>query len=295
VLFNDLNLFDSKLYTGVQRSDSAGGEIWRSSNGSIWDKVVDNGFGDSSNSEIYILQDFDGMIYAGSWVNSSSSHGAEVWRSSTGDSGSWTRVVQDGFNNDSNNRGIQSSDIHNNTLFLSTGNWTTGSELWSTTNGTAWVQVNSDGFGDMYNTRSILKSFGGYLYAGTNYSSSGDPGCELWRCQVCDGTDWTQVPGTKGFGDPDNSYIQHLAVYRNMLYAFVWNDVSGVQVWITPNGLDWNKIDPDGLGDSNNLTVYQASAEFMDKLYIGIRNRGHGTEIWQMDASFLYLPAVKKE
>jgi len=63
------------------------------------------------------------------------------------------------------------------------------------------------------------------------------------------------------------------------------------------DGLDWNKINQDGFGDRNNLTVLWNSStiEYLQHLYIGTENRVNGAEIWQLYAGFpMYLPVVKR-
>jgi hypothetical protein len=232
------------------------------------------------------------MIYAGTW-NVSDSHGGEIWRSSTGDSGSWSRVVQNGFNDDTNNSGIQSAAVYNNYLYAGTGNHNTGGEVWRTSDGTSWIQVNTDGFGDQYNYRIVLKPFNEYLYAGTyNYWDSDNPGCELWRCQVCDGSDWSQVPIAKGFGDTENRWIQAMTVYENMLYAFTMNSSTGVEVWRSTYGVNWIQFNQDGFGDSSNVYVVDwGVTEFDETIYLGTSNWAHGGEIW-MIPELIYLPLI---
>jgi len=286
--------YNGKLYAGTGSDDINGGEIWRSDNGSSWTNVVSSGFGDPTNGEVLVFEIFKDMLYAGTW-SYTNSHGTEIWRSNTGNAGSWTRVVQNGFNMDTYNTGVQTFAVYDNYLYAGTGNFNTGGEVWRTSNGTSWNQVNTDGFGDQYNRRIVLEPFGIYLYAGTyNYSNSDNPGCELWRCQVCDGSDWSQVPIAKGFGDTENRWIQAMTVYENKLYAFTMNYTTGTEVWYSSDGLNWNQGNPDGFGDSSNAYVIDDGAlVHNNKLYVGTRNFAHGGEIW-MIPELIYLPLISR-
>ena len=156
--------------------------------------------------------------------------------------------------------------------------------MWYTSNGTDWSQVNTDGFGDAYNMSVTLTGFDGYLYAGTyNYWQSTDPGAELWRCQVCDGSDWQQVSTGKGFGDTENRAIRALQVFDGSLYAVTYNRSTGVEVWRSRNGTDWSQNNVDGFGDSENWVVIwdNSVAASSSSLYVGTWNETDGGEVWQ--------------
>jgi len=116
--------FKGSLYAGTwnwacddpdcNTGHSTGGQVWRSADGKNWDKVVDAGFGDSSNGEAYRFAVFGGQLYAGTWADSIN-HGGEIWRSSTGNSGSWARVVSNGFNGDKGNA-VNAFEVFNGSL-----------------------------------------------------------------------------------------------------------------------------------------------------------------------------------
>src|SRR3990172_3747525 len=99
---DDMIEFNGELYAGTWADEINGGEIWRSSAGSAWSRVVSSRFRDSTNGEVLQFAVFDGQLYGSTW-SWTDTHGAEIWRSSTGDSGSWSQVVCDGFDGDSSN------------------------------------------------------------------------------------------------------------------------------------------------------------------------------------------------
>jgi flagellin len=112
------------------------------------------------------MAEFNNRIYA-STVSYTDTHGTEIWRSSSGDSGSWSQVVNDGFDGDSDNAIAVSLEVFNGYMYAGTDNRNSGTEVWSTPDGTNWSKVNTDGFGDQYNWSVTLEEFNGYLYAGT--------------------------------------------------------------------------------------------------------------------------------
>jgi streptogramin lyase len=293
--------FGGELYLGTwNQTDggSNGGQIWRSKTGdpsaSDWDKVASRGFTSTNNSEVFRFVKFDNQLYAATWNPTT---GGELWRSSTGNSGSWVPVMTGGFD-DVDNNVLASLTEFNGVLYAGTYNDDTGAEVWRSFTGTAggWTQVNTDGFGDAYNRDVTLEPFNGYLYAGIyNYTDSDNPGAELWRCQQCSNPDdWEQVAIAKGFGDTENRAIRSLVAFDGKLYAFTINLTSGIEVWQTTNGTVWEQVGPDGLGDSNNWAPYwdNSTTVFNDNLYVGTWNPAHGGEVWLYLDKQVFLPLV---
>lgn len=93
----DMQVFEKFLYIGVADSDvdSKSGEIWRT-NGVTWTQVVDGGFGVANNYGVNSLAVFNGYIYA---ATSTDGGVFQIYRSSTGNAGSWSVVVSDGLGN----------------------------------------------------------------------------------------------------------------------------------------------------------------------------------------------------
>jgi len=297
---NHLFEFKNDFYAATWADETNGGEVWRSSSGDSgsWSKVVSSGFGDTTNGELFHLAEFNNRIYA-STVSYTDTHGTEIWRSSSGDSGSWSRVVNDGFDGDSDNVIAMSLEVFNGYMYAGTYNWGTGTEIWRSSNGDSgsWGKVNTDGFGDQYNFYISLNTFNGYLYAGTyNYSDSDNPGAELWRCQTCAGADWTEVSISKGFGDTENRAIRSLVILNDALYAFTYNRTTGIEVWRSNNGIDWEQVNIDGFGDSLNYAPYwdNSTTVFNNALYVGTWNNGHGGEVWEYLGKRIFLPLTMR-
>lgn len=285
-----LIVFSDTVYAGTG-SDTDGGEVWRSGDGNTWNRVVAAGFGDVTNGEIMRFAVFRDTLYASTW-SYTETHGAEIWRSSTGDSSDWTQVVSNGFDGDTDNMAVLSFEIFSDKLYAGTFNSTTGGEVWRSSDGTNWDQVNADGFGTANNRAvSALAAFSGRLYASTMGISG--VGSQVWRCQVCDGSDWSKVVDN-GFGDADTRGATALEVLDGHLYLAVRNYVSGLQVWRTADGTTWGQVGFDGFGDSNNWMTYfdNSMAVFDDRLYVGTFNPADGGEIWVYPLYPVYLPLV---
>jgi hypothetical protein len=133
--------FDGYLYAGTRRP-TGGGQLWRSRNGSIWERVVSGGFDNADNRGIDALAAFNGRLYAGTWNESS---GAEIWRSADGQR--WEPVMDGGFGNTCN-LGIPYLVVFDGALHAIVSNAETGAEVWrSFTGDTGWERIAHTGFG----------------------------------------------------------------------------------------------------------------------------------------------------
>jgi len=173
----------------------------------------------------------------------------------------------------------------------------TGAAVWRTSvcptaNGNDWTVVRGDAFGDSRNLDLPAHAeFLGGLYVGTRADAT--IGAEIWRW---DGTTWTPSVGgdptpmgqwPEGFGDPENKRIGELVVFENQLYAAVRNDVTGVQIWRSPDGTAWTQVvgpsvgtpgEQGGFGNSQNTSIF-ASQVFHDQLLVGIKHQGGATGV----------------
>jgi len=180
-------------------------------------------------------------------------------------------------------------------LYAGTFNRTTGGEVWRTNNGTAWTQVNPDGFGDADNQAvSAMAVFNDYLYAST-YRPPGSPaGAEVWSCQTCDGTDWNRVVDN-GFGNPQSRGYSALEATQAGLIFIVSNWDTGLEVWKTTDGAMWEQVGFNGLGDPWNTAIYWDNATISNDgtLLLGITNHANGGEIWLL-LNDIFLPLIMR-
>lgn len=260
-------VFGSNLYVGTHNEN--GCEIWRTRNGEDWTQVNTNGFGDSGNGTVGSMSVFGSRLYV--FTNK-----CRVFRTSNGTD--WTQVNTDGFGDENNVFG-SSMCVFGSNLYVGTmkrSESKSGCEIWRSSNGSDWRQVNTDGFGDANNgAADTMRSFGSDLYVGT-YNV--DDGCEVWKSS--NGTNWTQA-NTNGFGDVDNGVADSMCVFTGNIYVGTANadDEAGCEVWKSSDGLNWTCVGSNGFGNKGNIGVYSMSA-FESYLYAGTWEES-GCEIWR--------------
>jgi len=277
-------VFGNDLYVGTGNT-STGAELWHSSRVggppfTDWTQVNDDGFDDASNvALITAMTVFGGDLYVGTGNDlGTPGTGCEVWRSSDGTT--WTQVNADGFG-DPNNLFATSLAVFGGYLYVGTGNNpsspSTGCEVWRSSDGTTWTQVNADGFGGTNSGAASMAVFGGTLYVGTRNTS----GAEVWSCQTCSGTDWTQVV-TGGFGDVNNNEVTSMIPFDSDLCAGASNpSTASCEVWCSGDGASWTQVNVDGFGDVGNASA-STMAAFDDNLYVGTTYVGDtGGQAWR--------------
>ena len=209
-------------------------------------------------------------------------------------------MERNGFG-DANNQAIVSLTKWGDALYAGTVNYVTGGEVWRSTNGMSWTQVNPDGFGSAdQGAVSSMAAFDGWLYAAL-YGSNGKA-LQVWRCQVCSGSDWTKVVDA-GFGNSATRGMNGLAVLGNTLYLAVGNRITGMEVWRSTDGVTWNPTALDGFGDAHNVAPAWGNslAVLGDRLWVGTWNATTGGQLWQGAAvtavarqNKLYLPMLRR-
>jgi hypothetical protein len=305
--------FNGKLYAGTWNqtdTGSNGGQVWRSATAAdgSWTKVVDGGFGSTNNGEINSLKSFDGYLYAGTVSYDTDIHGAEIYRSASGDSGSWTKVFDDSIPDHQETIFVTVMEVFSDTLYAGMYNWDTGAELWKTSNGTTWTQANTNGFGDTENRSIIsLAVLGGKLYAGTQNYDSVTPnsnGCQIWRSE--DGSNWEKVVDG-GFGDPNNWGAGGLIVYRDQIFAIVnnynyanSNETKGMEVWRSKTGDSgsWERVGWHSFGTEHRIAYHSWSGNFVvwdDTLFIGTNGSSiAGGRVWVFLPERIFLPIIMR-
>jgi hypothetical protein len=283
------NYYDDDPDPAVEDWQTNGAQLWRF-DGTDWTDVTPDTFDGTTNSEFFHLAEFNGYLYASTWAFGSS-HGGEIWRcdgTTACDGTDWTQVVSNGFGVGSN-AGISSFASFGGYLYAGTwhdgGDSDKGGQVWRSNDGETWSQVNTDGFGDGGNIAiSSLSAFGGYLYAATDTRESGS-GSEVWRCQTCSGTDWSQVVDN-GLGNSTSQYRPNLTQLGGTLYLVLGNQDTGLNVWRTSNGTTWMQSAADGFGNRNTVSPYfgNSSAVFGTSLYVGTLNWNNGAQIWRTSA-----------
>lgn len=278
----DLLVFDGKLYasTAWGNNNTVGNRatIWRM-NGGQWESVLQQPYSDDLWG-FSALGAFQENIYA-----STNGSGLSIFRSSSGDTGSWQEVVTDGRGS-ANNERVNDFAEFNGALYAAVKNANTNVQIWRTLDGTNWSTVVDNGFGQAGNgDPGGFTIFKGNLYVALHSDSGG----QLWRS--ANGTDWTPVT-QDGFGDPSNQKIEGVIVYQNAAYAMTNND-NGMQVWRSYDGVQWTPVELQGFGTGQNFNTLwtHASTVFQSSLFIGTWNNSVGGQVWRMEP-WTYLPAI---
>ena len=279
VIVFDMFSFRGQLYAGTGHWEFTpfGGQIWRSPDGTNWSLVAADGLGNTSNLGFTTFTSFQGMIYAAALNRE---QGAEIWRSSTGDPGSWQQVASEGFGGGSAFFIITSLTSFNGELYATVeATAGTGAQVWRSSNGADWTLVADNGFGDANNFQtggSVV--FRGQLYVTTRNDVTGG---QLWRSS--DGVTWEQFVGD-GFGDVNNIKIESIITYAGMLYAATANLITGIEIWRSTDGVDWKQVNADGFGEAGITGTLWSNATvvFQGNYLIGTSGPFGGV-IWQLE------------
>ena len=284
----DARNFGNYLYIGTLVE--TGGEIWRT-NGTTWERVATGGLGDPNNVAFAAFGVFVNTLYV---ATANLVTGIEIWRSSTGNDGSWTQVNADGFGGGATWDPITFSGAFGGHLYVGLGRkiGATGSiaELWRSNDGTTWTSVFTNGLGDANNTYvSAFAATGPSLLIGLRNTVSGG---QIWR--TANGTTFNPIT-TNGHDNPNNTRPYGLLIHEDTLYIVYSNYVTGAEVWRgnAPPVSD-QRIVQGGWGDAHNkIADYfdKAHVSFNGSLYIGTGNDVTGGQIWQM-LDQLYLPLI---
>jgi len=275
----DLEPFNGWLYAGTGWGTGDPAQVWRTARGRNWELVVADGFGDAGNGAVDGFISYNGMFYAGT----TNGNGAQIWRSSSGDPGTWTRAGGDLILKDGGQ--VTSFAIFKDHLYVAvepgSGGWQDGQiGVWRTVDGSKWELVIEPGFGDPEN-----KSAGGffvykdYLYLGARNDVEG---AELWR--TYDGLAWDLV-ADKGLGNPNNIRVDGMFALNRMLYAYCWNSVDGMVVLRSADGVSWSQASLYGFDNqpANSTPLWSnGTVSFRGKIHIATWNSLEGGEIWKM-------------
>ena len=142
---------------------------------------------------------------------------SRLFRSSTGEAGSWEEVwtvpttIPDS---------IRCMEVHNNILYMALASdairQTRIARIWATDGATVWPVI-EDGFGDSNNLGTMaLKSFNGWLYAGTNNWATG---YQVWKLEGPDGKSTPVKVVENGGPSAKNEIAGTFCVFNNQLYV----------------------------------------------------------------------------
>jgi len=300
----EVAVFKGQLYVGMEADNLYGARVWRTKAGVTiarsqedWEQAVDDAFGDVNNNDhIDSLEPFNGYLYASTAMRDENRDGTEVWRSSTGDAGTWSQVNDDGFgtNYNENFKDMAVFTVDGSPwLCGGTMNKLVGAQVWCTDGSLkdggpklSWVQKNRDGFGDARNIKIWSTGvFKGHLYVGVERYITGAhqylPGT-VWRT---DGTpeDTTRWQWEQVFTATANSRVDIIGPFNGYLYIG-FDGGNGTEVWRSSTGDagTWSQVNDDGFGDANNgKVIVDAGTVYNGALYLATLNQATGAEVWR--------------
>jgi peptide/nickel transport system substrate-binding protein len=218
------------------------------------------------NGTFGVAVDSEGNVYACDWGN----YRIQKFAPGVPD---WKQVNINGFGSPD----VQAISVapFDGQLYASTGNWTDGTQIWRTADGTTWNPTTEPGyFGSGVNFIMSMIAFDGQLYAGTGW---GEP---LQILRSSDGVDWTQVMTSTEY-NPDGIFA--FSVYGDQIYAAI-ADTTGNGLSIlrssTGNVGSWSAVVIGGNGDVSNVAVLDF-AIFNGSLYAVGKNIETGAFVWE--------------
>ncbi|MAT98801.1 MAG: hypothetical protein CL608_16785 [Anaerolineaceae bacterium] len=285
----DMMVFDGYLYATTGRGNAA--QIWRTVDGVNWARVVNAGFGDPDVVNMTVLAVYGSQLYVGAAKQDT---GVQVWRTYTGDGNlsNWNQVATG--TDPAIMTGLSVFNVDGGLYAAVQSETGAAAQIWRSYGGAlgTWTAVVSDGFGNNNTTLTGgLAEFNGYLYVGAGNIVDG---AQLWRSN--DGVSWQQMI-TPGLGDPNSEKVESVFIFQNQLYVGVKNVSTGIEIWRLADGLAWEQANLDGFGDGNNAGTngHNATAEFLNQLYLGTANAVDGGELWRKPLTLnerVYLPVV---
>jgi hypothetical protein len=302
-------VFNGRLYVGMEADNSLGARLWRTKSGvaiptsqADWEEVAADGsgypFGVSNvqqNDHIDSLAEFNSQLYVSTANGGSSTYGTRVFRSSSGDPGTWQDAIADygpGFG-EQENTNFKDMQVFDGRLCGGTNNYYYGAEVWCTADGSNWEQKNVNGFGEDIPEALNTEVWSGAVYQGALYFGvqnlgervsirfDDDDVAKVFRTQDIDGTPtWEEVYR----GEPGSRRADLLGELNGYLYLAVSSE-AGI-VMLRSAGGDpgsWQQVNLSGMnGDADNQsTVVDGAAIYNRGLFVAVTHRNAGFELWR--------------
>ncbi|MBN1873125.1 MAG: hypothetical protein JXA33_02770 [Anaerolineae bacterium] len=306
----EVTVFDGRLYLGMEADNTLGARIWRTkadivvpSHQADWEEVAADAAGfpfGSDNLEqhdhIDSLAVFKEYLYASTANRSATpTSGTMLYRSITGDVGSWTSVTDAGFGNYHNENFkdmIVFSDKDTDWLCGGTWNEDTGAEVWCSEDGITWTQKNLGGFGATKNNTATTVIWSSAIYSHALYFGTQSRGESpltltddlgiLYRTFALDtmSPTWTSVYT----GAPGSYRIDLLGSLNGNLYLAT-RSVNGIIILRSTTGDvgTWTQTILPGMDDmaANSTTLVDGATVYNDALYLAVKNDIDGAQIWR--------------
>lgn len=244
-----------------------------------WTKIATGGLGNPQTLMMFPFVEFSGKIY--SWVpgmgNGPGIPPAPLWAY---DGERFTRAAADGFGI-ADNVGVTPGAVFQGKLYVGTSNFTTGAQLWRSSDGSHWERVGQT----LFTTQSDFNCWpmgvqdGKLIIGFDNY----DLGCRVWSY---DGTNFARA-NVDGFGVLAGGFSSSV-FFDGRIHVIVTR--RGEQGGTAPlmalaynGGTSWTPTGPEGFGDPSNTASHVIFADG-PYIYTGTDNV-NGGQVWRYDGT----------
>ncbi len=263
--------FNGKIWSYGGVNDYGGIDshfAWSSDNGINWITTGTNPISLSSFRKNHTVTLFNNELYLIGGEDASDNAYGDIWKSADGIN--WTNVHASApFGLIPEHETL----VFNNKMFVIAGNLTTNNtEVWSTINGTDWVQETPDAFSGRSGQKGIVFNNAMYIVGGEDIS--GRKLNEIWTST--NGSSWTQV----NFIHFPGRNAHTVNVYDNKVWVIGGKDASidyNSEIWYSENMSDWTIYT--GTRPSDEGINSHTILNYLDKLWLfgGYQNDGTGT------------------
>jgi len=243
-----------------------GAQILRSQNGSDWEYVVKDGFGNRYNMDMWTFCDFKDHLYVGTWNPKS---GGEIWRSGNGIS--FTKVLGPHLCGQDY---IRSFATASNNIYASTGNGSLA--VYSSRDGLIWQDISAGKLPDYLNCGTTMATVGETLIVGC--TKWGTATAEIWRYHH---EHWEIITSFSPQSSSSTMVNSMIPYGDRGVIITVWDRLTGVKIFLCDDILDptLHQINADGFGNNHNSggkTVIVG-----DNLLVALNNAfDRKSEIW---------------
>ena len=254
-----------------------------------WTRVATDGIGNSNNIILTPGETFQGKlsIYSTPLIGITPAGTVTL---NMYDGNQFTTVGTPGFG-DSSNKGLESTAVYKNELYIGSANGTTGGELfrWSGTGDPVKVPESASGWGEGQYSDTIFPVgvINDELLISINRSSApSDTGLRMYKYN---GSTWTKVVGSgapvpAGLGDAGNVSAFFGRELNGRLYFPVVNGTTGFQVWSYDGSTFRLEGNPSALWGSDNVMGMVMPSPLKNLLYVGTGNYfAGGGQLWSYD------------
>lgn len=297
-------VFKDRLYVGMEADNELGARLWRSTprdtapqTNRDWEEVIADAAGRpwgidnlAQVDHVDSLAAFNDEIYVSS-ANSGEPVGIRIFKSATGDPGSWQDALPGqgpGFGNPANEN-FKDMIVFQDRLCGGTWNTSGGAEIWCTRDGTQWDRKNEPGFGDPLNAVAwSAEVFNGRIYFGVQHLASADglsrlDSARIYRSDSLDGQpDWELVLDA---GARTNAALL-LGEANGRLYAAT-SGPGGIRILESATGDagSWQPVSRSGMSGSraNTSTNTDGAVMYQGRLHVAVSNPLAGFRVWRLD------------